>query len=87
VEQVIFVTRGPSTENADAVGRLAMDDVTVVMSDEAFHSYRVTGPPFYVVTGGTPCRVVDEGVVMGGSQVRDAVTAARRRAQIDHGPG
>ncbi len=80
---VVLVTRGPTTESADAVQGLAHDDATVVMSDEAFRAYRVTGPPFYVLIGGAPARVVDEGVVLGAAQVRDVVTSAQRATTSD----
>jgi len=76
-EDVVAVTRGMNTENVDELGLLAPEGVPVLMSDEAWSSYRVEGPPFFVLVDGSSDRVVTEGVAWGVSQVAGHVRRAR----------
>jgi hypothetical protein len=59
------LTRGPSEEDAVAIGVLGANSsgVPTVMGSAAFADYRVAGPPFLVVVDGE--RVRTEGVAWG----------------------
>jgi hypothetical protein len=66
--RLAVVTRGPETEDAGALARLAgppeaRPGVDVVMSPEASRDFRVGGAPFFVVVAAG--RVVTEGVAWG----------------------
>ncbi len=80
-DAVVVVTRGPGAEEPGAIAALAGRhhvDVSglVVMSDAAWRSYRVLGPPFFVLVGGM--EVVTEGVAWSVEQVAADVARARR---------
>ncbi len=74
-----IVTRSPSDEDAAGIATLsalAADaaGVPTVMSSQAFADYRVTGPPFLVVTDGE--RVRTEGVAWGVEETLRATLVA-----------
>ena len=64
--RVVVVTRGPSTVDPVAVGRLAeRRGLEVVMSDRAWEGYRVSGYPFFVLVDPSARTVVGEAVAFG----------------------
>ena len=69
------VTRAPGNEDPAAVSALTAG--RVLMSDGAWVSYRVHGPPFFVLVDGVAPRVVTEGVAWGLEQVAGHVRRAR----------
>lgn len=76
---VVAVTRGPGAEDPSAVARLCPSRGKVVMSDDAWGSYRVTGAPFFVVVHRAARTVVREGVAWGPDNVLDQLGDARRQ--------
>jgi hypothetical protein len=80
-DAVVVVTRGPGDEEVGAiaaiVGRRPVDAPgLVIMSDAAWRSYRVLGPPFFVLVDGV--EVVTEGVAWTVEQLAADVARARR---------
>ena len=75
---VVAVTRGSSTVDPSEVARLAMgaESVPVVMSDQAWADYRVTGYPFFVLVDPSTRTVAGETVGFGWSDVDAMVRAA-----------
>ncbi len=72
--QVIVVTRGPESEDPEAVAALTQPGTTVVMSTPTYVDYQVAGPPFLaVVAGGV---VKTEGVAWGIGETGRATRAA-----------
>jgi hypothetical protein len=65
--QVVVVTKAPPSVDTGEVGRLAarLGPVPVVMSDEAWAQYRVSGYPFFVLVDAAARRVVGETVAFG----------------------
>ncbi|MHB8219693.1 MAG: hypothetical protein ACYDHU_05140 [Acidimicrobiales bacterium] len=59
-DAVVAVTRVPPHEDADAVRALAPSGARVVMSDAAWHAYRVHGPPFFALVDGSGSAPVAE---------------------------
>ncbi|HMD44840.1 MAG TPA: hypothetical protein VKG43_01675 [Acidimicrobiales bacterium] len=76
-ETVIAVTRGDGREDPAAVRRLAGATTTVIMSDDVWATYRVHGPPFFVLVDGTRGIVATEGVAWAAEQVAADVRRAR----------
>ena len=76
-ESLIVVTKGPSSEPAETIRVLSPPQALTVMSDRAFHDYRVHGPPFFVLVDGANQRVPTEGVAWGPDHVADHVARAR----------
>ena len=86
-EALVVVTHGPDYEDVAAVVRLAPQDpppasplggaALVVMSESAWSTYRVQGPPFFVLVDGCSDRVVTEGVAWGVRQVGEHLRSAR----------
>lgn len=90
-DAVVVVTRGPRVERPRELAALTGGDSTatsagVVMSDTAWPTYRVHGPPFFVLLDGVS--VATEGVAMGVAQVAGDAARARRRPvrESDHFP-
>jgi hypothetical protein len=86
-ERVVAVTRDPGEDDPDALRALAPAGVPVVMSSAAWRSYRVQGPPFFVLVDGNlvagpdgPPRVATEGVAWAVDQIAEYVRHAHRRA-------
>jgi hypothetical protein len=73
---VIAVTRGPSVEDGPTMKALA-GRATVVMSDEAWRVYRVTGGPFFALVSRAAGVVVSEGVLWSPAQLAEAAATAR----------
>jgi hypothetical protein len=71
---IVIVTRGIDQEDASAIADLAPADTEVVMSSDAFHDYRVGGPPFLVVVVGGEVRT--EGVAWGVGETARATREA-----------
>ncbi len=77
VTAVVAVTRGPGNEDPSAVARVCPSRGRVVMSDDAWADYRVTGAPFFVVVHRDARTVVREGVAWGVDNVLDQFGRAR----------
>jgi hypothetical protein len=79
VTAVVAVTRGPGNEDPAAVARLCPSPSRgrVVMSDDAWADYRVSGAPFFVVVHRDARAVVREGVAWGVDNVLDQLGRAR----------
>jgi hypothetical protein len=86
---LVAVTRGPGTVDRSEVARLAAGAgagaVSVVMSDQAWDDYRITGYPFFVLVDPSPGTVVGETVGFGWSDVRAMVHAAMERGRLSGG--
>ena len=65
----VVVTRGPESEDPEAVHRLAPPGVAVVQSSGTWRAYRVQGPPFFALVDGPGRRVATEGVAWAAPQV------------------
>lgn len=86
-DAVVGVTRGAEGEDPGTLRRLAPAGAVVVMSGEAWKSYRVHGPPFFVLVDGSGSgRVLTEGVAIGPSQVARSLARADERAGAPDGP-
>lgn len=74
----VAVTRGPGSIDPDEVERAAagLTRVPVVMSDQAWADYRVSGYPFFVLVDPSTAVVVGETVGFGWSDVRSMVEAS-----------
>ncbi len=77
--EVVAVTRGPGAEDPSAVARLCPSRGKVVMSDDAWGTYRVSGAPFFVVVHRAARTIVREGVAWGPDNVLDQLGNARRQ--------
>jgi hypothetical protein len=77
---VVAVTKGPGTVDRSEVVRVAAaaGQVPVVMSDQAWADYRVTGYPFFVLVDASAGTVVGETVGFGWSDVHAMIRAASR---------
>jgi len=84
-DSVVIVTAGPSREDADLVRRRAPDGVLTIMSDEAWTTYRVQGPPFFVLIDGVGAEVATEGVVVSPIDVVEHVRWAKRKVTVRPG--
>ncbi len=75
---LVVVTRGPDSVDRSEVARLAdgTGTVPVVMSDQAWADYRVTGYPFFVLVDPVPGTVVGETVGFGWADVQAMVRAS-----------
>jgi hypothetical protein len=88
-ELAVAVTRDRADEDMERLRALAGATVPVLMSSAAWDSYRVQGPPFFVLVDGrgegdiAAKTVATEGVAMSAAQVAADV----RRAQQAGGPG
>ena len=87
VDSVVVVTGGPSREDGGEVGRRSPDGVLTIMSDEAWSTYRVAGPPFFVLIDGVGAEVATEGVVVSPRDVIEHVRWAKRKVTTRSGPG
>lgn len=78
--RVVVVTKGGAYESPSKLRDLAPADVPVVMSSEAWDSYRVKGSPYFIHVDGRSGRVRGEGTASNWSQVvsllRDALADA-----------
>jgi hypothetical protein len=75
---VVAVTKGPGSVDRAEVVRAArgVSRVPVVMSDQAWRDYRVSGYPFFVLVDATAGTVIGETVGFGWSDVQSMVRAA-----------
>jgi hypothetical protein len=73
----VVIVRQPDAEALDALRRRAHPDVPLVVSDSAHETFRVYGPPFFVLVDGARSLVATEGVAWGVAQVADDVRKAR----------
>jgi hypothetical protein len=75
---VVAVTKGAGSVDRNEVARAAagVTGVPVVMSDEAWSDYRVTGYPFFVLVDRITRTVVGETVGFGWPDVRSMIRAA-----------
>jgi hypothetical protein len=87
VDSVVVVTAGATREDADEVRRRSPAEVLTIMSDEAWTTYRVAGPPFFVLIDGAGAEVATEGVVVSPGDVIEHVRWAKRKAATRSGPG
>jgi hypothetical protein len=78
--RVVVVTKDGAYESPSRLRDLAPSDVPVVMSSEAWDSYRVKGSPYFIHVDGRSGRVRGEGTASNWSQVvsllRDALADA-----------
>ncbi|HEY8338465.1 MAG TPA: hypothetical protein VIK95_01275 [Egibacteraceae bacterium] len=79
--RLVVVTHAPSDESLGATRDLAggLDDVPVVMSNDAWRDYGVPGSPYFVLVDGPAGRVIGEGAATSWPQVADLI----RRALAD----
>ena len=68
--RLVIVTKGPGAESPVAIGDVAPDDVTVVMSSEAWSAYEVPGSPYVIHVDGESGRIRGEGTGPNWDQVR-----------------
>lgn len=68
--------RLPKPEVPERVRAMAPPGVPVVYSSAAWHAYRVSGPPFFVLVDGNSARVAVEGIAWAKEQVVGHVAAA-----------
>jgi hypothetical protein len=88
VSSVVIVTPGEGNEDAAVVRERAPEGVLTVMSDEAWSTYRVFGPPFFVLVDGAGAEVVTEGVIVSPREVVEYVRWAKRKVLARSGvPG
>jgi len=87
VDSVVVVTAGVTREDADQVRWRSPEGVLTIMSDEAWATYRVAGPPFFVLIDGVGAEVATEGVVVSPSDVIEHVRWAKRKVTTRSGPG
>lgn len=82
-DDVLVVVRNDSTEDPAHLRQLAKaaEGKGVVMSNEAWHDYRVLGPPFAVLVDGTTGTVATETVAWSVKQVAADVQRARARGR------
>jgi hypothetical protein len=75
----VIVTKGPTSIGPAEVGRVAtgITRVPVIMSDQAWTTYRVSGYPFFVLVDAPARKVVAETVGFGWSDVISMIRAAR----------
>ncbi len=76
---IVVVTKGPDSVDPADVGRAALgvNEVPVVMSDQAWDDYRVLGYPFFVLVDSQDRIVIGETVGLGWSDVLSMVEASR----------
>jgi hypothetical protein len=74
--EVVLITRSPTVERPEDVGRLA-GGATVVMSETAWLDFEVHSGPFFVLIDGPARRTASEGVAWSVEQMRAAITAVR----------
>lgn len=68
--RLVIVTKGPDAESPVAIADVAPDDVTVVMSSQAWEQYQVPGTPYVIHVDGASGRVRGEGTGPSWDQVR-----------------
>lgn len=72
--RLVIVTKGPDAESPVAIGDVAPEDVTVVMSSEAWAQYQVPGSPYVIHVDGASGRIRGEGTGPNWEQVRRMLT-------------
>ncbi len=74
----VVVTKGPTSLATSSVILIAdgINSLPVIMSDEAWNDYRVTGYPFFVLVDVDACGVVGETVGFGWSDVLSMIRSA-----------
>ena len=87
VDSVVVVTAGATREDTDVVRGRSPEGVLTIMSDEAWTTYRVAGPPFFVLIDGVGAEVATEGVVVSPADVIEHVRWAKRKTSSRSGPG
>ena len=80
--RVVAVTHGPQQESPARVAQLAPDDVTVVMSSEAYDDYGVPVSPYFVLVDGRDRRIVGEGVARDWPQLESLLAKAAADAGV-----
>ena len=76
--RLVVVTKGEDAESPVAIGDIAPDGVTVVMSSEAWTTYQVPGSPYVVHVDGPSGRVRGEGTGPSWEQVQRMLTLGGR---------
>lgn len=76
--RVVVVTKSAGEESESAVGELAPDGITTVMSSAAWDDYQVPGSPYFVHVDGDSGRIVGEGAATSWSQVAGLIGQADR---------
>lgn len=77
----MIVTKGPASESAAKIADLAPDGVSIVMSDEAWDSFRVPLTPYFVLVG-PGGQILGEG----SATAMDRLLDLFRQAALDAGP-
>jgi hypothetical protein len=80
--RLLVVTKGPEFEIPSEVRAKAHEQLSVIMSTEAWNDYEVPGSPFFILVDGKAGRRIGEGVATHFGQVADLV----RRAEADVRP-
>jgi len=80
--RIVVVTKGEEAESPATVAELAPDQVTTVMSSDAWDAYAVPGSPYFVLVDGAH-GVVGEGSAATWPQVVDLLAKAVADAGVD----
>lgn len=81
--RLVIVTKGPGDESVSAVAALAPEQVTTLMSSEAFDDYGVPVSPYFILVDGPTGAVVGEGAAGSWPQVRNLLGQAAADAGYD----
>lgn len=72
----IIVTRGPDQESPGALAAMAPEQVTTIMSSEAWEAFRVPGTPYFQLVDTSSGMVVGEGSAHSWPRVSELVSRA-----------
>lgn len=79
----VIVTKGPESESPGKVRELAPDEVNLIMSDEAWDSFRVPLTPYFMLVGGDGT-VIGEGSSSNMANLRDLLRQSAADADPVH---
>jgi len=79
--RLVVITQGPEHESPAAVASLAPDDVTVLMSSEAWNDYGIPVSPYFLLVDGPSGSVIGEGA----ASTWDSVVGMLDRSMADTG--
>jgi hypothetical protein len=85
--RIVVVTKDSSYESPSKLRSMAPPDLPVVMSSEAWETYRVPGSPYFVYVDGSTGRIHGEGMAGGWAQVVSLLRDALADAELADGPG
>lgn len=85
--RIVVVTKDSSYESPSKLRSISPPDLPVVMSSEAWETYRVPGSPYFVYVDGGSGRIHGEGMAGGWPQVVSLLQDALADAELAGGPG